>query len=364
MPICIAFKKDGCQCTNNAIERRGDGSRCGMHYNSLLKCGPNQTERNELEYRQKKEISDFTKAFLDNLGVDHVRELNNESFRRHHVQHEQLRLRHRVEQNILLTRQQDDIDITGINPDAEAIRRRRAALLARVDALAARRQQQHRFDNIRIHILRPDHQEQNIPIEIHPLPQQERNLENIVNDRQNVHTTEVVRQTKEIVERICRIPVPEEYRWHPINSSRTPFEIGLECKLSQSAAWQMISQYAQDTAIYDIEPGIYGKVLDSMWQYVKNSSEKESLCAIIKSELEDNVGMCAQGNLSRICNVLAGVMEGVGSQESLSERLGRLFGPLLEIDSQEERTQQGLNILKENNVPKDEWVNWLDGLVY
>ena len=101
-----------------------------------------------------------------------------------------------------------------------------------------------------------------------------------------------------------------------------------------------------------------------MWQYVKNSSEKESLCAIIKSELEDNVGMCAQGNLSRICNVLAGVMEGVGSQESLSERLGRLFGPLLEIDSQEERTQQGLNILKENNVPKDEWVNWLDGLVY
>jgi hypothetical protein len=183
-----------------------------------------------------------------------------------------------------------------------------------------------------------------------------------VNDKQNVHTSAAVKQTKEIVERIRKIPVPEDYRWHATESSKTPFEIGMECKLSQRAAWQMISQYAQDTAIYDIEAGIYGKVLDSVWQYVKNSPDKADLCVIIKSEMEDNIGMCAQGNLSRICNILAGILEGVGSQESLSERLGRLFGPLLEIDDHRDRIARGINILSENHVPVDEWPAWMDPL--
>ena len=126
----------------------------------------------------------------------------------------------------------------------------------------------------------------------------------------------------------------------------------------------MISQYAQDTAIYDIEPGIYGKVLDSVWQYVKNSPDKADLCVIIKSEMEDNIGMCAQGNLSRICNVLAGILEGIGSQESLSERLGRLIGPLLEIEDARQRISRAMGILTENNVPDDEWSAWIDPLQF
>jgi hypothetical protein len=191
---------------------------------------------------------------------------------------------------------------------------------------------------------------------------QQGELHAFVNDRQNVHTSAAVKQTKEIVERIRKIPVPEGYRWHATESSKTPFEIGLECKLSQKAAWQMISQYAQDTAIYDIEPGIYGKVLDCVWQYIKNSPDKADLCVIIKSEMEDNIAMCAQGNLSRICNVLAGILEGVGSQESLSERLGRLFGPLMEIEDLRDRIARGINILQENHVPSDEWSAWMEPL--
>jgi len=137
----------------------------------------------------------------------------------------------------------------------------------------------------------------------------------------------------------------------------------LECNLSQKAAWQMMSQYAQDTSIYDIEVGIYGKVLDCVWQYVKASSDKEDLCRIIKRELEDNIGMCAQGNLSRICNVLAGYMDGIGSQESLSERLGRLLPPLMELEDVTERIRQALVILRDNHVPVGEWDTWMDPLI-
>jgi len=193
--------------------------------------------------------------------------------------------------------------------------------------------------------------------------QEERRLQEFAADRQNVHTTEAVNQTKQIVAIICKIPVPVDYKWHPANASKTPFEIGMECKLSQRAAWQMMSQYAQDTSIYDIEPGIYGKVLDSVWQYVKNSPDKDDLCKIIKGELEDNIGMCAQGNLSRICNVLAGYLEGVGPQEPLADRLGRLLGPLLQIADELERIRQACVILKENRVPPNEWITWVDPLL-
>jgi hypothetical protein len=74
----------------------------------------------------------------------------------------------------------------------------------------------------------------------------------------------------------------------------------------------------------------------------------------------DNVGMCAQGNLSRICNILAGYMEGVGAQESLSELLGRLLPPLMAIEDATERIRQACVILSENKVPQSEWDTWME----
>jgi hypothetical protein len=187
-------------------------------------------------------------------------------------------------------------------------------------------------------------------------------LQRFVRDSQNVHTETIVNQTKEIVQKIREIQVPPEYRWTATETSKTPFEIGLECKLSQRAALQMMTQYSQDISIYDIESGIYGKVLDSVWQYVKASPDKNDLCKILKQEMEDNIGMCAQGNLSRLCNILAGYMDGVKQKESTSEILGRLFPKLMELDDEDIRVLKGVKILVENNVPQNEWQTWLEPL--
>jgi hypothetical protein len=79
--------------------------------------------------------------------------------------------------------------------------------------------------------------------------------------------------------------------------------------------------------------------------------------------MTDNIGMCAQGNLSRICNILAGYMEGIGAQESLSERLGRMLPPLMEIEDASERIRQACVILAENRVPVGEWDTWMEPLL-
>lgn len=191
----------------------------------------------------------------------------------------------------------------------------------------------------------------------------ERGIGDIARDNQSIHTTEVVRHTKEIVEKVRTIPVPEGYRWDKEICSKTPGEIIAECRLTQKAAHQMMSQYAQDTAIYDIEEGIYGKVLDSVWQFVKGHAEKESLTAIIRDEMQGNIGMCAQGNLTRICNVLSGYLDGVGVAESLSEKLGRLLPPLREIEDSAERRTAVMFILKQNDVPADQWDTWIEAVM-
>ena len=187
-------------------------------------------------------------------------------------------------------------------------------------------------------------------------------LARIANDNQNVHTQLVVEQTKKNVAEILKIPVPEGFKWQAARLSMTYKTIIMFCTLSPKSAWQFSSMYCSDATIYDLEPGIFGKVVDGVWQFISNSPDKKDLKKILQSELRDNIGMCAQGNLSRICNVLQGYLEGIGQKESVSTILGREFPKLMEIENVVEREARGAAILRENAVPESEWESWLEPL--
>jgi hypothetical protein len=187
-------------------------------------------------------------------------------------------------------------------------------------------------------------------------------LARIANDNQNVHTQLVVEQTKKNVAEILKIPVPVDYRWQRNTLSMTYKTIILFCRLSPKSTWQFTSMYCSDATIYDLEPGIFGKVVDGVWQFISKSPHKQDLKKILTSELRDNIGMCAQGNLSRICNVLQGYLEGIGQKESISEILGREFPKLMEIENELERLNKGKLILFNNNVPDSQWEAWLEPL--
>ena len=187
-------------------------------------------------------------------------------------------------------------------------------------------------------------------------------LARIANDNQNVHTQLVVEQTKKNIAEILKISVPELFKWQRNRLSMTYKQIILFCHLSPKSAWQFSAMYCSDATIYDLEPGIFGKVVDGVWQFIKNSPDKQDLKKILAAELRDNIGMCAQGNLSRMCNVLQGYLEGIGQKESVNAILGREFGKLMELENQVERESRGAGILRENNVPETEWETWLEPL--
>lgn len=146
-------------------------------------------------------------------------------------------------------------------------------------------------------------------------PRRERTLAEIAGDNQNIHTSEVVKKFKDMVELIRKIEVPEEYRWNMTKVSKTMAEIISECELTPQAAWQFSSKYCAADTIYEMEEGIFGKLMDSVWQHVKKSEESVSLKQIVKEELEMNIGMCAQGNITRVANILVGILDGLDPQE-------------------------------------------------
>ena len=198
---------------------------------------------------------------------------------------------------------------------------------------------------------------------VEPILRDHIDLKTFAADNQNVHTLTTVNQTKEMVKRILAISIPNSYRWNVYKISKTIGEIITDCELTINAGRIAMDKYTLSDNIYEMGEGIYGRVLDGIWQYIKKSKHKKDLCKILASELKDNVGQCLQGNLSRLCNVLVGYMEDIVQIESPNERLGREFALLMNIENIEERISQGNRILNDLNimdpVKRAEWINAL-----
>jgi hypothetical protein len=301
---------------------------------------------------------------LELEGLARMEEVGQDNERRNDIAEDNLhevgflKNQHKREMNLLLRQQRDEIRITGIDPDENArarivqreIERERRLQEARDRAIA-----QHHEQLLNAAAVIDDRARREM--------RRQDDLEAFARDNQNVHRERTVNATKEMVNIILTIPVPNEYKWNPLECSKTPGEIIVMCKLTPKAAWQMTAKYCQDESIYDLGKGIYGKVLDGVWQYILKSSDKDDLCRVLKQEMEDNIGMCAQGNLSRLCNILAGYMDGIGSQESVADILGRLMPKLFEIENLSQRLSEAFKVLKNVGVPIAEWKSWLDPLV-
>lgn len=358
MAQCIGVKKDGVRC---AVVVFGEvqHTRCGIHLKTLNKMGPNQIRRDEMRYIHTRNTNEIYKRHNVILRVaaaaDHER-----AYRAREAEIREEEIRFQAERHALeLTIDRETEANGGVNADAEYIERRRLAERARRAALQERWR-------IRNEAWQQRHQVQ-VQNQILQNIQAARGqvaavgeLAAMANDRQNVHTAVVVAKVKETVDKILRIAVPPEYQ---TDTLKTPGEIILECKLTKESAWQMMAKYCADENIYEMGAGIYGRVLNAVWQYIKASPDVDDLKKILASEMRDNIGMCAQGNLSRLCNILSGYLDGINAEvKSQNEILGERLAPLMDIDNIEERMYQAQNILIEMVIPADEWNNWTQPL--
>jgi hypothetical protein len=189
-----------------------------------------------------------------------------------------------------------------------------------------------------------------------PRPRPLGELGQFANDNQNVHRAATVQMVTDVIDRVLKIPVPPEYV-----GNRTTGEILLHVPMCpESVQWFIKKYYAQED-IYEYGNGIYSRVTNSVWQYIKHSPDKKDLCSIFSTEIKDSIGMCAQGNLTRICNVLAGYLEGVNT-ETQGEQLQRRMAKLMDLENPEDRIREGKKILEELSVPLAEQDSWIEAL--
>ena len=332
---CSGIKTSGDQCTTLCLE----GQRCKTHQKSITMHGPNNNRRRELKFIHKK-----------NLNIIYTTR-NNAERQTYHANIRLEQIRYQTALHDLETLIAQETEALGRNADQEAIEARNRRLQE-----AARRWNEG-FERRRLE--RQQHQAnlRNQPNQIND-PINEQNLGAFAQDRQNIHTTLVVQKVHEMVQLITRIPVPPEYETETL---KTTGEIILECGLSKKAAWQMMSKYCEEVDIYDLGVGIYPKILNSVWQYIKHSEHREDLKLILKIEMQDNIGMCQQGNLSRLCNILTGYLDGLNMEiKSPREILNDRLAELLRLDPvPEDVYQQARAILQEMNFPEEEWEDYL-----
>jgi hypothetical protein len=113
-------------------------------------------------------------------------------------------------------------------------------------------------------------------------------------------------------------------------------------------------------SIYEI-PDAYPKALDGVWAYIRSHPEKDELYRRVKDELTDNIGMCAQGNLSRLCNILSGYLDGVIPPVAKGELIQQKISAIA-MDADGDKVMRGRAILRELDVPEDEWEPWIEAL--
>jgi hypothetical protein len=181
------------------------------------------------------------------------------------------------------------------------------------------------------------------------------NLESISNDKQNVHTKPVV----EIV--LIRAKELINFAKNNDDNEEVFFYLLSDELLSNKAKENMNSYFYSKDSIYDLPKPTYKMVLQGLWKYIQSKSPtiREEMIERLRQELEDNVGTCAQGNISRLTNVLNGFdKKSVEPQISLSD----IMVQISKEKNHSIRKKKASETLKKYKVPKSEYDAWMEAV--
>lgn len=180
-------------------------------------------------------------------------------------------------------------------------------------------------------------------------------LRKFSNDKENVHTKKVVDITLERANEMIELSKKKK------SSEDAYFKLISDDKLSDKAKETMSSFYFSSDSIYNLPKPTFKLVLEGLWIYIESKEKKikEEMKERLRQELEDNIGTCPQGNLSRLANVL----------NFYDNKSVEYEAPLSEIMAQiskekdiEIRKRKALEVLKKRKVSKEDFDAWMEAL--
>ncbi len=177
-------------------------------------------------------------------------------------------------------------------------------------------------------------------------------LQQFAEDTQNVHRKVVTDNTNTQTDKLLEVTVPTEQ--DTLNEIRKLF--GKSRKVMDDVEhWYALTMCRKEADC------LYKRTLDGLWAMIKTSEHKEELCKRLKEELTESVGMCCEGHLSRLCNVLVGFDDAfttvVSKGEMLQKKMAEIAGLEVTVRTKKMRARA---VLKELAIPVSQHADWLD----
>lgn len=176
------------------------------------------------------------------------------------------------------------------------------------------------------------------------------NINGFMRDPQNVHRRDTVKYVEQMFKDLKKIVVPAD--------QKTLAEIMLHCKMRPEAEVQMVKLYHAGDSIYEHQRA-YKRALDAVWAVVRKHENRAEMYVRVAEEMNDNIGMCAQGNLSRICNILAGYSDDVKPPVPQGVLVQNKMAAIA-MDSEGNKVGRAKDALRELLVPEAEWGPWIE----
>jgi hypothetical protein len=176
-------------------------------------------------------------------------------------------------------------------------------------------------------------------------------------DAQNVHTSAVNRQTSDALTLLLETEVP------PRPCTLAAIKHAWQDRPGRSAVVRDMDQWYSTSQCRGDGDWLYRRAIDGLWIRIQSSPHKDDLIGRLWEECSDAVGMCCEGHLSRIANVLVGFDMNVRADVPVGEILQQKIAAIAGMDlSIELKVGKAWVVLEELAVPMDQRIAWIDAL--
>ena len=157
-----------------------------------------------------------------------------------------------------------------------------------------------------------------------PIPEGLDELGRMAHDTQNVHTrvvSDTVNNSLDLLLGVRDAANGFEGYW-----SNFP-----ETKENRKMYRDMKKWYDTESCRSD-EDWLYRKTLDGLWTLIDRSPFRDELMVRLTQEADESVGMCCDGHIARLCNVMVGFDDAFKAPVSVTEVLGARMSAIAEMD--------------------------------
>ena len=179
-------------------------------------------------------------------------------------------------------------------------------------------------------------------------------------DAQSVHRSSVQNTTQHIIQQLMNRIISAD--------QETVFEINVDFNNPEIIRWRneaykftTMNMFTDEYFSLEAFSVKYGDVVDRVWAFIRGHAERVELTVRLAQEISEGVGMCANGKMARLVNVLQGYDETLETEpprEAFQSAIAALMNSPLA-----ERETRARELFSEYRIPAEEHDVWLEPLL-